>query len=407
MLKHSTCALLLLLTGCATGISASKRAQWETDAQPAVVALQAAKFEEAQRLSDEALAKDKENARAAAVGAISRYRKLGHDLFGDVTTLVASFVASAMMRGDVVNQDFLDFALGRADQRLVEVDALLATAEKDSGFSLELCMACWQVDWNRSGEVDDRDEHLFEVEYDADGQLLPVDDPRRRPTFRFDVADVTWLRAMVHFQRAVLAVGLAYDANVTWRSRRNESITLKLRNGAKLTEARELILAGLSHAERCRLAVLAETDDEREWVPNPKQKQHALPLPVDEALFETWAGVLGDVRALVKGEQGLDVAKLVQLGDHRWKNPPPGFLDLGAFFSQPRDFTVNADMERSLRRNADPGEASETLGRLLGPSYKSSMPPSPLIDRLNRMSKELDRGEDTFERKLRYLFWLN
>ncbi|MFT3713414.1 MAG: hypothetical protein QM817_37635 [Archangium sp.] len=406
MLRTST-LLVLLLTGCATGISASKRAQWDSDAQAAVTALQGAQFEDALRLSDEALTKDKDNSRAAAVGAIARYRKTAHDLVGDVTTLVASFVASAMLRGDVVNQDFLDFALGRADQRLQAIDALLATAEKDQGFSLDLCMACWQVDWNRSGEVDDRDEHLFEVEYDADGQLLPLDDPRRRPTFRFDVADVTWLRAMLHFQRAVLAVGLAYDANVTWKSRRSESITLKLRNGAKLAEARELILSGLTHAERCRLAVLAETDDEREWVPNPKQKQHALPLPVDDALFETWAGVLTDVRALVKGEQGLDVAALAQLGDHKWKNAPPGFLDLGAFFSQPRDFTVSSDMERSLRRNADPGLASETLGRLLGPSYKASMPPSPLIERLGRMAKELDRGEDTFERKLRYLLWLN
>jgi hypothetical protein len=35
------------------------------------------------------------------------------------------------------------------------------------------------------------------------------------------------------------------------------------------------------------------------------------------------------------------------------------------------------------------------------------MPPSPLVDRLQRISREVDAGEETFERKLRYLIWLN
>ena len=39
-------------------------------------------------------------------------------------------------------------------------------------------------------------------------------------------------------------------------------------------------------------AYLAETDDDREWVPNPKQQSHPMPLPVDAArigaLERTW-----------------------------------------------------------------------------------------------------------------------
>lgn len=399
---------LLTLTGCA-GISAARRAELDAEAQPAVTALQAAQFEQAQSLADAVLSKSKDNSRAAAVSAIARFRRTAHDLVGDATTLVASFVASALLRGDVVNQDFLDFALERADKRLADIDALLATAEKDDGFSLELCLACWKVDWNRSGELDDFDERLFEVELDANGEPFALDDPRRRPTFRFDVADVTWLRALVHFQRAALAVGLAYDPNVTWRTRNAGTMTLKLRDGKKLLAARDLILAGLTHAERCRDAVLVERDDDREWVPNPKQKSSALPYPVDDALFDTWKGVLVDLRALVKSEQGLDLAKLAQLGDRRWKNPPPGFLDVGAFFSQPRDYVVTEEHLRRVNRmhRQDPGQLSEVLGQILGPSYKSAMPPSPMVDRLQRISREVDAGEETIERKLRYLLWLN
>lgn len=32
---------------------------------------------------------------------------------------------------------------------------------------------------------------------------------------------------------------------------------------------------------------------------------------------------------------------------------------------------------------------------------------SPLVGRLRQMKDQLSRGEETFERKLRYLFWLN
>jgi hypothetical protein len=387
-------------------MSAARRAALEEAAQPAVTALQAARFDDARSLAEQALAADAENPRAAAVSALARYRQALHDLVNDALTIAASTAASAMLRSDVINQDFLDFALTRAEGRLKEIDALLATAEKDPGFSLDLCLACWEVDWNRSGEVDERDRRLFEVELDATGAPYELDDPRRRPTFRFDVADVAWLRAMVHFQRAVISVLAAYDPNVTWQSRNRERLLLKLRDGKKLLAAQQLLLDGLTHAEHCRQLVLAETDDEREWLPNPRQKNQLLPLPVDDALFETWGGVLADVRALVTSQQGLSVEQLAQLGRHRWERPPGGYLDVGALFTQPRDFVLDDGALREVRRD-DAGAMSEFLGRFLGPSYKARMTPSPLVDRLTRMRREVDRGEDTFERKLRYLLWLN
>jgi hypothetical protein len=398
--------LLLSLTSCATGLSAARRAELEADAQPALAALQAANFDDARKLSAESLKRDPENSRAAGVSALAIYRQAIHDFATDALTIASSFVASALMHGDVINKDFLTFMLDRADKKLVEVDAALAVAEKDPGFSLELCLACWEVDWNRSGEIDERDRRLLEIERDANNQPLAEGDPKRRPTFRFDVADVAWLRAMVHFQRALMAVGGAYDPNVTFASRNKEKLLLKLRDPAKLLAARDFALTGLTHAARCRQLVLAEVDDDREWLPHPKQKSHAMPLEVDDALFETWAGVLGDVEKLLRGQEGLSVAQLVQLGNHQWENPPGGYLDFGSLLTQPRDLTFAQGELRQLRRS-DPGAVSEFLGRVLGPAYKGQMPPSPLIGRLQRMRKEIERGEDTMERKLRYLLWLN
>ena len=63
--------LLLLTSGCATGLSAARRAELEADAQPALAALQAAKFDEARQLSADALKRNPENSRAAGVSAIA------------------------------------------------------------------------------------------------------------------------------------------------------------------------------------------------------------------------------------------------------------------------------------------------------------------------------------------------
>lgn len=401
-------ALVLLSSGCATGLSAQRRAELEADAQPSLAALQAARFDEAATLAKDALSKSSDNSRAAGVLAISTWRLALHDAATDALTYGASMMASSLMGGNFGNTAFLDFAVARADGRLAEVDRALETAAKDPGFSLELCLACWQVDWNRNGEVDERDQRLLEVEYDAQGELLPEDDPRRRPTFRFDAADVHWLRAMVSFQRAALALVSAWEPDLSGlRRNRLDVLTLKLRDAEKPRRARDLILVGLDHARRCRDEVLAETDDDREWLPGPRQKSHAIPLEVDAALFDTWAGVLDDVEGLLKSRTGLPAAEVAQLGDHHWERPPQGFLDVGALLSQPRDLVIEVE-DVSRARYGEGAEALEaSMKRTFGPAWRDAMTPTPLLSRLQRMRKELDRGEDTVERKLRYLFWLN
>jgi len=109
---------------------------------------------------------------------------------------------------------------------------------------------------------------------------------------------------------------------------------------------------------------------------------------------------------LMTSQHGLRVEALAQLGKRRWEQPPGGFIDVGAFFTQPRDFTLNDRKLNELKRG-DAGSVSEALGRFLGASYKTKMTPSPLLERLQRMKAEVDRGQESAERKLRYLLWLN
>jgi hypothetical protein len=251
----------------------------------------------------------------------------------------------------------------------------------------------------------------MQIEQDAEGKPIPEDDPRRKPTFRLDRGDVAWARAFVSFQRAILDLVLAYDwaaVDAVLSARRGrdipDTVTLKLAHPERIAGAKARLLEALDRSEDSRVAYLAETDDDREWVPNPKQQSHPMPLPVDVALYETWGGVVGDLKSLVRGDEGLSVTEVAQLGDHVWENPPRGYLDIGRMLSRPKDIVLHVrDLER-LERSKD---MEGTLASILGDTYVASMKASPLPGRLRRMKSEIDRREEPLERKLRYLFWIN
>ncbi|MCC6899166.1 MAG: hypothetical protein IT377_09335 [Polyangiaceae bacterium] len=390
-----------------TACSPPRTADHAAAARPAERALGGGDFADANRQAERALARDEQNPRAALVRALTRYERSMKQLSRDLRTVV---IGGAMTGG--FNQRYLDLALEQADKDLALVEADLARASRDPDVSLELCLACWKKDWNGNGRVDSRDELLFQIEQDAAGNPIPEGDPRRKPTFRFDHGDVYWARAFVAFQRAAIDVLSAYDFSeverlLAERSERPRQIRLRLVHPERMKSARAHVLDGLGHSDASRRAYLAETDDDREWMPNPRQKDHPLPLPVDAKLYDTWQGVVGDLERLVRGDEGLSVRELAQLGDHRWKDPPQGFVDLGSMFTRPRDIVIDLEAVERFDRAENRQTAELLLKSLLGAHYVKQMKPSPLPRRLERMKGEVERGDESLERKLRYLLWIN
>jgi hypothetical protein len=395
------------LTGCHT-LRGEASLKSLAQAPEALAALQASRFEEAERLSLAALAAEDRNAQAHLVAALTRYKRAMHQLISDLIGVGAAYFAQGF------NEQYLTFALETAEREFAAADAHLAAAARDREVVLELCLACWEVDWNRDGRMDRFDRHLLEVELDADGRDLPEDDPRRRPVFRFDHGDVHWARAMLSFQRAALQVLSAYrppapgDFMQAARGRGGPArLVIRLKDAEAVRRARGLLEQGLAEADRSRRAYLAETDDEREWLPNPRQKSHPLPLPVDEALYRTWEELLGDLGRLLSGEEGLGVADVAQLGDHVWADPPRGFLDIRALLDSPGDITVDLAHAERLDREEGREAAEAVLRDVFGDKFRAEMKPSPLPSRLARMKAEVERGEESLERKLRYLLWVN
>jgi hypothetical protein len=395
-------AALLFSPGC--GAPAVNLAQQRTDALRAIEALRAGKFDRAATAAEEVASRSPENAYARLVRAVTRYKKAMHQLSTDVRTVAFGAVAA---RG--FNHRYMRSSLTQAEEELAAVERDLAAVAAHPDLSVELCLACWEVDWNHNGRIDRMDRWLFQIERDAEGRRIPPDDPRRKPTFRFDHGDVYWARAFVSFQRAALDVLLAYrwtEIDRVFQLARGQraTITIRMEKPELVAEARRRILEGLSFADRTREAYLAEKDDDREWVPNPRQKSHPLPLPVDDRLYETWEAVVGDLRRLVEGKEGLSVEKVAQLGDHRWEHPPKGFIDVGRMLSRPKDIVLRID---DLKRLESAADVERALKSVLGEYYVRRMRASPITSRLDRMKREVQRGEETLERKLRYLFWLN
>lgn len=389
-----------LAVGCAGPSLESRREA----ARPAVSALRQGQFADAERLGQERVAADSGNAQARLVRAIARYERVAHQIAVDGRTLVIGGLESGE-----VNQKYLRTTFGDAEAELASIDEDLAAAAEDPGISLELCVACWEIDWNGNGRVDSRDRRLMEIEQDEHGEAIPEGDPRRRPTFRFDHGDIAWARAFVSFQRAALDLVLAYDwsdavAAASEHGDHPGRVVLRLVAPERVAAARERILFGLDQSDASRREYLAETDDDRELVPSPRQKNHPIPLPVDDALYETWEGVVGDLRRLVNGEEGLALADLLTLAEERTERPVHGYLDVGRLLAHPKDIELDIDeIERLARRRDTQG----ALVGFLGDGYSATMKPSPLPRRLLRMKGEIDRQDEAFERKLRYLLWLN
>ena len=371
--------------------------------QPAIDALVRGEFAAAGKAADAVLQRTPDAARAAAVRAVSRYQAAGVMLLARLERL-----EGAVEKSDAA---FIDRELGAAllevDQAMAAVDADLAVAEADPTFALEICLACWSYDWTGDKEISERDQRMLEIEYDVSGAELPEGDPRRRPTFRLDHGDVIWARAMIAFQRSLVHMGMAYrwSALVSQLSARPSVLRVPLGKSEHVKRARELALSALDHAERCRQAYLAETDDDREWVPSPKQKSHPVPLEVDAALYETWGGVLSDLRDLLRGEAGVPLGELLALVPEYRGPTNLGYLDLGSIFSQPRDLVVDISAIEDIEKARDnPGPL---LKSFFGGLWREKMKPSPIVGRMRAARDSLMRGEQTLDRKLRYLFWFN
>jgi hypothetical protein len=91
---------------------------------------------------------------------------------------------------------------------------------------------------------------------------------------------------------------------------------------------RSRLLAMVADSRLSWRRIEAETGDDREWIPNPRQKNAALGLLVTREQLTSWFAVLDEAEAILEGK------KLVP----HWRFSKG--IDMKAFFEQPQTFDL-------------------------------------------------------------------
>ena len=182
----------------------------------------------------------------------------------------------------------------------------------------------------------------------------------------FDRADATWLRGYTHILSAFLEFVLAYDWSETYAAAAHhffagareagsplhgdaEPSPMLGRDGGTIADTiamLHLVRWPLAEPERMKRTlghlkqvpvlsrqnwreILAETDDDREWLPAPHQRVGGIgALPVTQQRVDAWMKVMDEFEAVLEGR------KLIA----HWRFRQ-GF-DLQAFFERPRPFDL-------------------------------------------------------------------
>jgi hypothetical protein len=202
----------------------------------------------------------------------------------------------------------------------------------DKPVALEIRLADLWFDINGNGSQDEGEDVASVTGLTlGGGRMIAV--PVPDPVIRFDTADAAWLTAYTHFLSGFVSTALAYDPEPAIRrvmesstaiyalwgdtpppnamdmmfGRQVDRIAMVLfalsrtPDKALALDAHDHFLAMITENRRFWSLVEAESDNDREWVPNDRQAS-GLGLNVPAGTGARWQAVLADAEALLKGE---------------------------------------------------------------------------------------------------------
>jgi hypothetical protein len=161
----------------------------------------------------------------------------------------------------------------------------------------------WTLDLDGDGTISMQERYFFWVPkrgLDMSPMARAASEERYRnlyasPVINVDQSDIYWAIAYCDFAEAALNLVLSYDLV--------DGNQVKLVDAARVrSRAYPRLLAGLRYSAKLRESLLAETDDDREWIPNPRQTHTSFPLVMDAQTFATWGDFLKELRGLAEGK---------------------------------------------------------------------------------------------------------
>lgn len=248
---------------------------------------------------------------------------------------------------------------------LAAAEKALAGIKDPAALKMPARVGLIRIDLDGDGRIDDERESFWRVFNAATGARLAEADARGFAV-ALDGGDVHWLRGYCHLLSAFAEVVLAHDFSELFHStghiffERIETphgwinnrvdrfemglgvdimdvvafvhmIRLPVKEPGRMAAALEHLQAVLRHSRESWKLILAETDDDREWIPSPKQKQSVLMgARVSDDMVKGWHTFLDEADALLAGK------KLAPF----WRNKDGKGINVRKVFTEPRQLDL-------------------------------------------------------------------
>jgi hypothetical protein len=194
--------------------------------------------------------------------------------------------------------------LDRAERTLAGV--------KDEKVKLPLRLAGVQLDLTGGGKPTDK---FLDILIKLNGGRFEFLKGNKEFLVCFDRGDVAWLRAYCHLLSAMLEGYRALDLEADFVDRMKD-VFPKVEPTKKKLDNDVLVIADAPRLGRFRKHLVAvcelnretwkfiraETDDDHEWLPHPKQKG-VIGLPVRNEMIDRWLEMVDQLEGLLKGEK--------------------------------------------------------------------------------------------------------
>ncbi len=273
---------------------------------------------------------------------------------------------------------------------------------KSASDGLLIMPATWVRDLNGDGTIQTAERYFFAIPARKDSPLR-VGTPSEEDDYyaaeynldaaiRLDQADIDWALSYHYFTEALLEMALSYQYRAEERAPRR---SLFLAHPEGMRRAHQLLVSGMQTSEKMRRAVLAETDDDLEWIANPRQANTVFPVPMDDADFRVWGELMAHLIPLSQGRTLLPRAdKMAGDLDALARLCPAGQgFSIPAFFQQPPRYPLE------LMRDRQAGSYCRKID--------AAHPATGLYAFIQTYADKPDQTDSAAMRYLRRLLWVN
>jgi hypothetical protein len=278
---------------------------------------------------------------------------------------------------------------------------VLDQIELAPGEGLTIAPDKWQLDLDGNGKLVTWERYFFAIPARGHSGLsfqMASDDPdyyarqyNLDAKIALDQADISWLLSYHYFAESLFDTVLAYTLNN--KSLSGESIELV--DPAAMLRARQLMVKGLTTSEKMRLSILAETDDNQEWIASERQLSSVFPVSMDDQDFKVWGELLAHMIPLFEGKTLLMPDRLATgiLGGMVKVCPAGTGFNIAKFYARPPRYPVHFASKPNFASMCQRPDASH--------------PASELMQFLTSYADRAEGDGQAGMRMLRQLLWVN